>query len=142
MQLPHPLTRLAGCCWLARHVTKTRAYLRGELPFVYRLAFGSRVGVDGYFFRHFGLTKAQVLAAIRARHDDDAVANWFLDQPGATPERIADWNRFAPLLGTKGQPGYTTRQIVKWVFYPQSITQPVESIFDSIVQDEQLPPIL
>jgi len=34
MKLPHPLAKqLAGCCWLARHVAKTRVFLRGELPF-------------------------------------------------------------------------------------------------------------
>ena len=139
-QLPHPLARLADCCWLPRHIAKTRVYLRGEMPFAYRIALGSRVGVDGYFFRHFGLGKAQVLAAIRARPDDAAAATWFLQQPGVTPERIAEWNRLAPLLGTKGHPGYFTRQIVKWLLYPKSISHPVESIFTAIVQDENLSP--
>lgn len=140
MQLPHPLTRLADCCWLPRHIAKTRVYLRGEMPFAYRIALGSRVGVDGYFFRHFALRKTRVLAAIRARPDDAAVAEWFLQQPGVTPERIAEWNRLAPLLGAKGHPGYLTRQIVKWLLYPKSISHPVESIFTAIVQDENLSP--
>ena len=140
MQLPHPLVRLAGCCWWQRHVTKTRVFLRGEMPFLYRIAFGARSGVDGYFFRHFDLGKNQVLAAIRARPDDAAAAEWFLQQPGVTPERIAEWNRFAPLLGVKGHPAYLTRQIVKWLLYPRSIAHPVDSIFTAIAQDEGLPP--
>lgn len=139
MQLPHPLTRLAGCCWLPRHIAKTRVYLRGEMPFAYRIALGSRVGVDGYFFRHFGLGKKQMLAAIRARPDDAAVAKWFLQQPGVTSERIASWNEFAPRLGVKGHPGYLTRQIVKWFLYPKSISRPVGGIFALIAQDEGLP---
>lgn len=139
MQLPHPLTRLADCSWLQRHVTKTRIYFRGELPFTYRAALGSRMGIDGYFFRHFGLNKTQVLAAIRARPDDAAVAEWFLQQPGVTPARIAEWNHFAPQLGAKGHPGYFIRQIVKWIFYPKSIRHPVGSLFAMIAQDEGLP---
>lgn len=139
MPLPHPLARLADCCWLPRHVAKTRIFLRGELPFSYRIAFGARSGIDGFFFRHFGLNKTQVLAAIRARPDDAAVATWFLQQPGVTPERIAEWNRFAPLLGVKGHPAHLTLQIVKWFLYPKAISQPVRSLFTLIAQDESLP---
>jgi len=139
MQLPHPLAQLAGCCWLARHVAKTRVFLRGELPFAYRIAFGKRSGVDGYFFRHFGLHKAEVLAAIRTRPDNAAVADWFLQQPGVTPDRIAGWNRFAPLLGTKGHPAYLTRRIVTLFLYPKALRQPVDSLFAAIAQDEGLP---
>ncbi len=139
MQLPHPLTRLANCCWLPRHVAKSRLYLRGELPFSYRIAFGSRVGVDGYFFRHFGLKKTTMLAAIRSQPEDAGVAQWFLQQPGVTPARIAEWNRFAPLLGTSGNPGYVTRRIVTLFLYPKALNQPVESIFAAIAQDENLP---
>jgi hypothetical protein len=139
MQLPHPLARLAGCCWLPRHIAKTRAYFRSEMPFSYRIALGSRIGVDGYFFRHFGLRKVRVLAAIRARPDDAAVADWFLQQPGVTPQQISEWNRFAPLLGTRGHPGYLTRRLVTPFLYPTALRQPVESIFAAIIQDEGLP---
>lgn len=138
MQLPHPLARLAGCCWLPRHIAKTRVYLRGELPFIYRAALGSRVGIDGYFFRHFGLGKKQILAAIRARPDDAAVVEWFLQQPGVTAERIAAWNEFAPRLGAKGQPGSFTRLFAKW-FYPQPFSVQPEGFFALIAHDEGLP---
>lgn len=139
MQLPHPLARLADCCWFARHVAKTRILLRGELPFSYRLAFGKRTGVDGYFFRHFTLDKHTLLAAIRARPDDTAVAEWFLQQPGVTADQIAAWNHFAPLLGVKGHPAYITRRIVTFFLYPKALRQPVDSLFAAIVQDEGLP---
>jgi hypothetical protein len=139
MQLPHPLARLAGCCWLARHVAKTRVLLSGELPFAYRIAFGKRTGIDGYFFRHFGLNKNDILAAIRARPNDAAVAEWFLQLPGVTPDRIATWNRFAPLLGVKGHPAYLTRRIVTPFLYPKARRQPVDSLFAAIAQDEGLP---
>lgn len=140
MPLPHPLARLADCCWLPRHLAKARLALRGELPFTYRIAYGARTGVDGYFFRHFGLSKKCILAVVRAAADDAAVAQWFLQQPGATTARIAEWNRFAPLLGAKGQPGYLTRRIVTLFLYPKALQQPVESLFAAIIQDEGLPP--
>ncbi len=140
MQLPHPLAQLAGCCWLARHVAKTRVFLSGELPFTYQLAFGKRTGIDGYFFRHFGLNKTQMLTAIRARPDHAVVAEWFLQQPGVTPDRIAAWNHFAPLLGVKGHPAYLTRLIVTPFLYPKARRQPVDGLFAAIVQDENLPP--
>jgi hypothetical protein len=139
MQLPHPLARLADCCWLPRHVAKARLHLRGALPFSYRIAYGARTGVDGYFFRHFDLTKKQLSAAISNSPDDAAVARWFLQQPGVTPERIFEWNCFVPLLGTKGHTGYATLQIVKWFLYPKALKQPVASIVAAIVQDEGLP---
>jgi len=73
MQLPHPLARLANCCWLPRHVAKARHFLRGELPFSYRVAYGARTSVDGYFFRHFALSKQINLNAVRSSSDDAAV---------------------------------------------------------------------
>ena len=138
MNLTHPRTTLAGCCWLPRLTAKTRGYLRGEMPLSYRLAFGSRIGVDGYFFRHFQLTRAQVIAAVRTSADDEALAHWFIELPAVTAESIAAWNEIAPKLCLKGHPGFTARQCVKWVFYPKSVSSPVSSIFEAIVQDENL----
>ena len=96
--------------------------------------------MDGYFFRHFGLNKNDVLAAIRTRVDDAAVAEWFLAQPGAAPDRIAAWNDLVPLLGVKGHPAYLTRLIVTPFLYPKARHQPVDSLFAAIAQDENLPP--
>ena len=138
MTLPHPLQKLVGCCWLPRLADKTRVYLRGEMPLSYRLAFGSSIGVDGYFLRHFRLSPEQIIVAVRAATDNDALARWFLTRPAVTPESISAWNDLAPRLGTKGHPGYVTRHIVKWIFYPESILRPVGSLFEAIIQDEAL----
>jgi hypothetical protein len=141
MQLPHPLSaRLAGCGWLERHVAKTRVFLRGSLPWSYRIALGSRVGVDGYFFRHFGLRKAEVLAAVRAHPAEPDLVAWFRGQPGVSADRIRQWNDLLPRLGAPGQPGHVTRHIVKWFLYPRSLRQPVASLVEAICQDEGLPP--
>ena len=136
MQLPRPHDELAGCVWLPRFAEKARLFLIGRLPFIYRLAFGSRLGIDGAFLRHFNLTLAQFLAAVRQSADNEAVAQWFLSLPAASPDRIARWNRRAMLLGAKGHPGYRTRHLIKWVFYPKSVRTPVNSLFEAIEQDE------
>ena len=140
MNLPHPRAELAGCCWLPRLTAKTRGYLKGEMPLNYRVAFGSRLGIDGYFFRHFGLTRTQVIAAIRTAPSDAAVAQWFLGRPGVTAPSIATWNELAPRLGAKGNPGYLTRVAVKWILYPALFLRPVVSLFEMIAQDENLSP--
>lgn len=107
------------------------------MPLTYRLAFGSRFGIDGAFLRYFSLTLPQFLAAVRRAGDNDALAQWFLSLPAASPERIAEWNRRAVLLGVKGHPGYCTRHLIKWVFYPKSVLSPVTSLFEAIEQDER-----
>lgn len=138
MQLPHPCAQLAGCCWLPRLAAKTRAFLRGEMPFSYRLAFGSRSGVDGYFLRHFQLEMRAVVSAVKHAESDAALAAWFLRQPGVSPQTIVAWNELAPRLGAKGHPAFLTRHLVKWFLYPKAIRRPVGTLFEMIVQDEDL----
>ena len=70
MNLPHPREQLAGCYWLPRLAAKTRVYLQGEMPLSYRAAFGSSIGMDGYFFRGFKLSRTQLIAAVRASPTD------------------------------------------------------------------------
>jgi Domain of unknown function (DUF5069) len=137
MQLHRPQDQLAGCVWFPRFADKTRLFHARQLPCIYRLAFGSRLGIDGAFLRHFSLTVDQFLAAVRESADNEALAEWFLSLPAASPERIAEWNRRATLLGTKGHPGYLARHFVKWVFYPKSVVAPVNSLFEAIEQDER-----
>ncbi len=136
VKLPRPAEQLAGCCWLPRFAHKTRCFVRGELPLLYRAAFGSRVGVDGYFLRHFGLSRRQFLHAVAKARDDEALAAWFLALPTVSAAAIASWNRLAPTLGAKGSPGYLTFQVVRWIFYPRTLRHPVGTIFAAIEQDE------
>ena len=136
MKIHHPTDQIAGCCWLPRIADKAHAYLAGEMPFLYRAAFLSRIGVDGYFLRHFSFSRQQFLAGVQASPNDAALESWFLSQPKVTVTTIADWNRLAPALGRKGHPGYLTRHLVKWLLYPKSVTKPVDSLFEAIEQDE------
>lgn len=139
MQLPHPLASLAGCCWLPRFAAKTRVHLRDGLPLSYRLALGSRIGVDGYFLRHFGLTLPQIITAVRRARDDEALAVWFVARPGVNAATIAAWNSLAPRLGAPGHRGRLTLHLVRWFFYPRVAWRPLRSIFHAIELDENLP---
>ena len=136
-RLPRPQDQLAGCVWLPRFAEKARRFLAQQLPLTYRVAFGSRLGIDGAFLRHFGLTVPQFLVAVRRSAGNAALAQWFLSLPAASPERIAEWNRRAASLGAKGHPGYLIRHLIKWVFYPKSVIDPVNSLFEAIEQDER-----
>ena len=136
MHLHRPQDHLAGCVWLPRFADKARLSLTQQLPFVYQLAFGSRFGVDGCFLRHFDLTIDQFLAAVRQSADNAALAQWFLGLPGVSRPRVAEWNRRATSLGAKGHPGYFTRHLAKWLFYPKPVWSPVGSVFEAIDQDE------
>jgi len=138
MKLPHPKEQLAGCVWLPRLIAKVRVFLSGDLPVSYRVAFGSRIGVDGYFMRHFRLTMPQVVAAVRSASTDGEVATWFLRCPNVTPRSIVGWNVLALKLGSAGQPGCLTLQNVNWLLYPKSRFGTPGSIFEAIAIDESL----
>ena len=132
-----PSERLTDCCWLPRFVDKTRQLLAGDLPILYRLAFGSPLGVDGYFLRHFRLSRADFIRAVRAAANDESVAAWFRAQPHVNVLTIGEWNRNAPNLGAHGHPGRGTYLLVRWILYPKSIRDPRPSMFAAIDQDER-----
>lgn len=141
MKLPHPEDRLAGCCWLPRIAAKCRVYLAGALPLSYRVAFGNRVGVDGFFLRHFKLTRPRLVAAVRQTGSDEKLAEWFLRQPAVNAASIARWNEFAPRLGAAGHTGRFIFQLVRPIFYPKTPRGSPGGIFEAIVYDEDLPPL-
>ena len=137
MTLPRPSDQIAGCCWLPRFAAKVRASRSHELPFSYRLALGSSLGVDGSFLRQFQISRRQFIQAVEHASSDEALAQWFLTLPSVTDASIKSWNRHAPLLGSKGYPGYLIRHLIKWVLYPKSVIHPVPSLFEAIEQDER-----
>jgi hypothetical protein len=122
---------------LPRFAAKVRASLSHELPWSYRLALGSPRGIDGSFLRQFQLSYRQFVQAIEASSSDETLAQWFRALPSVTDDSIASWNRHAPMLGSKGCPGYLIRHLVKWVYYPKSLIHPVQSLFEAIEQDER-----
>ncbi len=96
--------------------------------------------MDGYFLRHFKLSRRRFLAGVRESATDDDLARWFGSLPGVNSPQIDEWNKIAPNLGARGYPGYLTRHIVKWLLYPKSVRQPVRSLFEAIEQDESTGP--
>jgi hypothetical protein len=92
--------------------------------------------MDGYFLRHFQLSRKRFLAGVRRSATDEELARWFLALPGVNSQQIDEWNRIAPNLGARGHPGYYMRHLVKWVLYPKSVRHPVPSLFEAIEQDE------
>ena len=146
MNPPLPAPRddtLAGCVWLARFLAKARRLLADQLPPEYVERFGLPDGVDGYFFRFFGLSHEQMMDAIRREPSDAAVARWFLALPGIDDARILAWNAFAERLG---QPGHSMADRLREVLPGMAgrcDPSKIHSIFDLITADEaadQLPP--
>ena len=139
MNPPLPIPRddsLAGCVWLARFLAKSRRLLADDLPDDYVERFGHPDGVDGNFFRFFGVTHEQMMDEIRREPSDEAVACWFLALPGIDADRITAWNAFAERLG---RPGHSMADRFNEVL-PQMAgrrdTSKIHSIFDLITAEE------
>lgn len=140
MRIRAPWEWLAGCVWLARLTDKTRWMRQGKLPQDYLMLLGHPRGIDGHFLRHFDLNKDGTLEAIAAQPDDPSVEQWFLAQSGVTDARIQKWNDLAPNLGRRGWPGERELAIAIQRFYGGTvIDSPVETLFDLIRIDENLP---
>jgi len=137
MQLRRPSEKMADVCWLPRFIDKARAFLNGTLPETYGLRLGDSHAVDGVFLRHFGLTKQQVLEAVRvSAGNGDQVAEWFAAQPGVTAEKISDWNQLAPNIGRPGHLGHELFKKMVTEVYAGAPYTGVESVFEVIEADE------
>lgn len=124
-----------GVTW-PRFAGYTRQLDAGKLPLPYRVAFGSSLGVDGAFLRHFCVTSCSFSNAVARAQDDHALAAWFCSLPSASPDRLAAWNERASNFGAKGYPGCIIRHLAKWVLSPKSVRRPVVNLFEAIDQDE------
>ena len=127
----------AGCVWLARFLAKARLLLADQLPPDYVERFGHPEGVDGHFFRFFGVGHEQFMDEIRREPSDDAVAAWFLALPGTDAGRVAAWNAFAERLG---QPGHSMADRLQEVLPKMAgrfDASKIHSIFDLITADER-----
>ncbi|MFT3783932.1 MAG: DUF5069 domain-containing protein [Nibricoccus sp.] len=132
-----PTDRLADCLWLARLVEKVRLHLAGELDKDFQMPFGNRRATDGIFLEHFGLTKDEIIEAVRAAgEDDEQVATWFLQRVQEANEKIARWNKIAFQLGRPGLPGERVLSWAKKNLYKNGDDPRVDSIFRMIAADE------
>lgn len=140
MRIRAPSECLAECVWLARLTDKTRWMRQGKLPQDYLILLGHSRGIDGHFLRHFGLDKEVTLETIAIEPDDPGVERWFLAQSGVTDASIQNWNDLAPHLGRRGWPGERELAIaIQRIYGGSVINSPVETLFDLIRIDENLP---
>ena len=70
--LRSPFEKLADCYHLARFTDKIRLHLAGTLPADYQMPLFHERGVDGFFMRHIGLRKEELLKAVTDSNNDDA----------------------------------------------------------------------
>ena len=137
--LPTPRDTLDDCVWLPRFLAKARLLLADQLPPDYADRFGHPEGVDGCFFRFFGVTHEQMMDALRRDSTDDGFSGWFRSLPGIDEARIAAWNAFAETIGQPGQPMADRLAEVRPKMANRFDTLLVHSIFDLIVADEAKP---
>ena len=137
--LPAPRETLDGCVWLPRFLAKARLLLADRLPPDYVERFGHPEGVDGNFFRFFGVTHEQMMDARRREASDAAFAAWFLALPGIDQARVQAWNRFAEALGQPGQPMADRLKETLPKMAGRFDTSEIRSIFDLITADEANP---
>jgi hypothetical protein len=138
MPLPAPRDQLAGCIWLPRITAKARLFQSGQLPPEYAARFGVRDGVDEVFLRYFGIDRQTLIAA--SGGTDAQVAAWFLALPGATPERIGDWNHIAVNLGRPGFPLEARFPVGLATTYAHLAPLKPDSIFAMLEADEGIRP--
>ena len=137
--LPTPRDLLAGCVWLPRFLAKARLLLADRLPPEYAERFAHPEGVDGHFFRFFGVTHEQMMDALRLHPSDKAFVAWFQTLPGIDAERVEAWNRFAEKLGQPGYPMAARLAETLPEMAGRFDTAQIRSIFDLITADEAHP---
>ena len=137
--LPAPRATLEGCVWLPRFLAKARLLLADQLPPDYVERFGHPDGVDGNFFRFFGVTHEQMMDARRRDASDAAFAAWFQALPGIDAARIEAWNTFAEKLGQPGHPMADRLAETRPRMAGRFDTSKTHSIFDLITADEAHP---
>lgn len=135
MIIRRPYEKLAGCVWFGRIVDKTRHFLNGTLDQDYQRSFCNPKGVDGYFLKHFGLTREEITEVVRKNKCDEDISAWFLSD-AVRVEKMEAWNDFAPRLG---MPGFEGNERLQWALenaYTHCKDPRVDSIFKVLAEDE------
>ena len=138
MNLRRPTEMLAGCVWLPRFVDKCRHHNAGTLHPDFVRPFCHVQATDGVFLDHFCLKPEEICRAVEESMGDDAkVVDWFVRQPGCSPDRIEAWNTLALHLGKEGYAVHRGFQWAKKQWYGGAEIDPrVVSVFTGIAYDE------
>ena len=75
---------LDGLMLMPRTVDKLRGRLPGGNPGVYFVNGKQMRGISGYLLERLGITEAELLEAVRAAPDEDAVAAWLREHTDAS----------------------------------------------------------
>ena len=132
-----PLEKMAGCYYLGRLTDKIRLELAGQLSEDYRPYLFHRHGADTQFMNYFGLTKEELIEAVRSSDNDDAkMAAWFEQRPGLDEEKRKSWNEVAVNLGKQGYPMFKTLIWAKQNLLPHCPDPSIDTVFKAIEWDE------
>src|SRR5712691_5145313 len=133
-----PFEKLAGCYHLARLTDKIRLHLAGNLPEDSQMPLFHERGVDGFFMRHFGLSKEELLQAVtESNHNDNKVAAWFEARIGNDEQKKKSWNELSVNLGKPGQPMHETLEWAKKKYNYPSDDPSLDRVFKAIEWDER-----
>ena len=132
-----PFEKLSGCYYLARFTDKIRLELVGELSEDYRPYLFHPHGVDTRFMNCFGLTKEEMIEAVKASANDDLkMAAWFEQRTGLDEEKRNNWNQVAVNLGKQGYPMVKTLLWAKQNLLPHCTDPNIDTVFKAIEWDE------
>lgn len=132
-----PFEKLAGCYYLARLTDKIRLELLGQLSEDYRPYLFHKHGADTQFINYFGLTKEELIEAVKASNiDDDRMAAWFQQKTGLDDGKRNGWNNFAENLGKEGHPMAKTLIWAKQNLLPHCPDPSIDTVFKAIEWDE------
>jgi hypothetical protein len=132
-----PFEKLAGCYYLARLTDKIRLELQGQLSEDYRPYLFHKHGADTQFIQYFGLTKEQVIDAVKSSNNDDLVmGGWFEQSAGLDEEKRNKWNEFSVNLGKEGHPMARSLAWAKQNFVPHCSDPAIDTVFKAIEWDE------
>ncbi len=139
-QIPNirsPFSKLAGCYYLARLTDKIRLDLFGELSEDYRPYLFHRHGADMQFMNYFGVTKEELVQAVKTSDNDDArMAAWFEQRTGLDEDKRRNWNELAVNLGKQGYPMAKTLVWAKQNLMPGCVDPSIDTVFKAIEWDE------
>ena len=132
-----PFEKLAGCYYLARLTDKIRLEILGELPEDYRPYLFHGHGADTQFLNYFGLSKEEMVAAVKASdHDDARMAAWLEQRAGLDEVKRNCWNELAVNLGRPGYPMAKTLVWDKQNLLPHCPDPSIDTVFKAIEWDE------
>src|SRR5258705_8883952 len=136
MNIRSPFEKLVGCYYLARLTDKIRLELLGLLPEDYRPYLFHKHGADTQFLNYFGLTREELVEAVKSSNNEDAkMAAWFNQRTVLDEAKSKNWNEYTVNLGKQGHPMFKTLAWAKENLLPHCPDPNVDTVFKAIEWD-------